>query len=140
MLPSSILKGTLRTITKLFQYDSIVFALHRAAFKAGKFLKTLCACVYEPDDPQEEEVILLTIQKIVIQLVKRFSELLTHNETVACCEYFFKVLRKRVINDSQNTTLHMIDKTKSNMKKLFALVMKKVEYIEDGCPQIDSDV
>ena len=72
-------------------------------------------------------MILLTIQKIVIQLAKRFSGILTHNETVACCEYFFRVLRKRAINDSHNTTLHMIDGTKQNMRKLFAYIMKKVD-------------
>lgn len=37
-LPSSILKGALRTIAKLFQYDSLVYSLHKAGFKAGKFL------------------------------------------------------------------------------------------------------
>lgn len=129
-LPSSILKGALRTITKLFQYDSLVYSLHKAGFKAGKFLQILFECQMESHDPQEEEIILLTVQKIVNQLVKKFSELMSHNETVACCEYFFKVLKKKAISDGYNTSIHMLDGTKQNMKKLFAHVMRKPEHEE----------
>ena len=127
-LPQSILKGALRTINKLFQYDSLVYSLHKAGFKAGKFLLTLFECQIESIDPQEEEVILLTVQKIVNQLAKRFSELMSHKETVACCEYFFKVLKKKAINDGYNTSIHMLDGTKQNMKKLFAQIMKRQEH------------
>lgn len=72
----------------------------------------------------------MTVQKIVNHLVKRFSELMSHNETVACCEYYFKVLKKKAIKDGYNTSIHMLDGTKQNMKKLFAHVMRKPEHEE----------
>ena len=37
---------------------------------------------------------------------------MSHKETVACCEYFFKVLKKKAINDGYNTSIHMLDGTK----------------------------
>jgi len=43
-------------------------------------------------------------------------------------EYFFRVLKKRAINDHQITSLHMQEGTKQNMNKLFAIIMKKEDH------------
>lgn len=42
---------------------------------------------------------LLTIQKIVIQMTKHFSDMMKGDEIFKNCVYFFRVLKKRAIND-----------------------------------------
>ena len=72
-LPSNILKGALRTVLKLFEYKrTLVQILHCSfehptkSFKPGPFLKAMFECQFDSHDTYQEEIILLTIQKIVI--------------------------------------------------------------------------
>ena len=69
----------------------------------------------------------MTIQKIVIQVTKHFSDAMTTDELFKNCVYFFRVLKKRTINDRQITSLHMQEGTKQNMNKLFVTIMTKEE-------------
>lgn len=106
-LPSNILKGTLRTVSKLLEYKQTLVQLllfsssadSGRGFKPGPFLKTMFECQFDTHDTYQEEIILLTIQKIVIQVTKNFSDLLTSDEIFKNCVYFFRVLKKRAIND-----------------------------------------
>ena len=56
---------------------------------------------------------------------KHFSEMLSEDELFKNCVYFFRVLKKRAINDQQITSLHMQEGTKQNMNKHFAVIMQK---------------
>ena len=56
---------------------------------------------------------------------KNFSDLMTGEELFKSCEYFFRVLKKRVINDHTITSSHMQEGTKQNTNKHFAVIMKK---------------
>ena len=67
------------------------------------------------------------IQRIVIQIVKSFSDLMSGDDILKCCTYFFRVLRKRAINDVQISSLHLVEGTKGNMNKLFQVIMKKMD-------------
>ena len=104
-MPSNILRGTLRTVSKLFEYKKTLVQLllqsadQTRGFKPGAFLKTMFECNIDTHDTYQEEIILLTIQKIVIQVTKSFSDLLSSDEIFKNCVYFFRVLKKRAIND-----------------------------------------
>ena len=65
-IPSSILKTALRTARKLLKNESFKQSLLRSHFDLAKQLKALYACKLEAYDPEQEEIILLLIQKIVI--------------------------------------------------------------------------
>jgi len=58
-------------------------------------------------------------------MTKHFSDVMKGDEVFKNCVYFFRVLRKRAINDRQMTSLHMQEGTKQNMNKLFAVIAKK---------------
>ena len=60
-------------------------------------------------------------------MTKHFSDAMTGDELFKNCVYFFRVLKKRAINDRQITSLHMQEGTKQNMNKLFVTVMSKDE-------------
>jgi len=77
----------------------------------------------------------LTIQKITIQMSKHFSDLMTGEELHKSCIYFFRVLKKRAINDHSITSLHMQEGTKQNMNKHFSVIMRT----EDSPTQNSSD-
>ena len=86
-------------------------------------------CQFDTHDTYQEEIILLTIQKIVIQVTKNFSDLLSSDEIYKNCVYLFRVLKKRAINDLQITSMHMQEGTKQNMNKLFSVVMGKEDPV-----------
>jgi hypothetical protein len=50
---------------------------------------------------------------------------MTEEELHRSCTYFFRVLKKRAINDHSITSLHMQEGTKQNMNKHFAVIMRK---------------
>ena len=75
-------------------------------------------------DTDQEEIILLTIQKIVIAMTKNFSDLLSKDQIFKNCVYFFRVLKKRAINEHQVTSLHMKEGTKQNTNKLLCVLMR----------------
>jgi len=60
-------------------------------------------------------------------MTKHFSDAMKADELFKNCVYFFRVLKKRTINDRQITSLHMQEGTKQNMNKLFAILMSKDE-------------
>lgn len=61
-------------------------------------------------------------------MTKHFSDQMSTDEIFKNVEYFFRVLKKRAINDHQITSLHMQEGTKQNMNKLFAIIMKKEDH------------
>ena len=72
-LPSNILKGALRTVLKLFEYKRTLVQILQCSyehptksFKPGQFCKAMFECQFDSHDTYQEEIILLTIQKIVI--------------------------------------------------------------------------
>ena len=60
-------------------------------------------------------------------MVKEFSELMSGDELLKCCVYFFRVLRKRVINDIQISSLHLVEGTKSNMSNLLSVIFENTD-------------
>lgn len=121
----SILKAALRTARKLLENDSFKSGLLLRNFEVGKHLKALYASKIDHDHDQEE-VILLLIQKIVVSIVASYFEhLVTDEDKLGCCQYLLKVLRKRALSDSVTSSLHMSEGTKRNVNKLFCTYMRK---------------
>ena len=50
------------------------------------------------------------------------SEYLSGHEMIKSCEYFFRVLRKKALNDSGISTLHMSEATKNYMFRFFKII------------------
>lgn len=127
-VPPNIVKAALRTSHKLLENDAFRDGLKANNFDAARHLKTMYACKLDSHDQEQEEVILLLIQKNVIAIVAEYFEVLpTDEDRLATCKYFLRVLKKRALSDSVASSVHMTEGTKRHLNLLFRVLVAKVE-------------
>jgi len=123
VLPSNIVKAALRTMSKLLDHKHVSSELLKHKFEVSALLRALYECQLDSHDQDQEEVILMTIQRVVIQVLRQLHSLLSGEDLLTACMYFFRVHRKKAINDSFITSQHFSEGTKRNMNKVFSVVM-----------------
>jgi len=72
-MPPNVLKAALKTMNKLLAYKSVRDSLCAGSHSNESLLLSLYELQFDSHDQDQEEVMMLTIQKLVLQIVKNFD-------------------------------------------------------------------
>eukprot|EP00347_Sterkiella_histriomuscorum_P023819 403333278 len=117
-LLGSLWKATVKTLIKLMSFKNLIKALKSSPeFDSQQLLKTLMEAQFETVDHQEEEQMLLLIQKAILRSVTTLS--LQEDLQFKIFRYFLTILKKKSIYDLDQTySVSFADNTKKNLHKV----------------------
>ncbi|CDW90832.1 sec7 domain containing protein [Stylonychia lemnae] len=126
-LLGSLWKATLKTLIKILGYQEVVDKLIKAPeFDTQQLINTLMTAQFETIDVQEEEQMLILIQKAFLRIV--ISLQMSEDYQYKIFKYFMKILKKKSIEDSDQTySMQFADVTKKNLHKVLYHFMAEDE-------------
>ena len=121
-VPGNILKAALRTLIRIVDLGIGI---------NPQILTLMCDCQFETQNRDQEEAVLLVIQKLITKMTQKNE--IDDSIKKTCFAYLFKILKKKVKEDG--CSLHFLEGTKRSINKLLK-VAATPENIQWICAKI----